>query len=110
MNEVSETKNSEAPITEVAHKEVPVDHLIEDVIEEEETLQVRRKRGKMVVSDSESTETERYAKEQDTSIPLLSMLVKNVVADQAAWNKSFKGVQQDLGSDWDFEDEGQPTP
>ena len=59
----------------------------------------------MIVSDNESTDTEGYAKEQDASTPLLSMLEKNVVADQTAWNEAFEGAQQDPSSYWILEEE-----
>ena len=47
----------------------------------------------MVVLESESTETATYAeaaRDQPEFIPMLSMLEKNVVANQDAWDEAFQ--------------------
>ena len=62
---------TEAPITE-------------DVEEDSEPLIIRRRKGKMVVLESKSTDTATYteaARDQPEFIPMLSMLEKNVVAN-----------------------------
>ena len=86
--EVSELpkRPTKALFTEVVSTEVPPTNILEDETEVEiehvKALKGRKRKGKMIISDSESTETEGYAKEQGAFIPLLSMVAKNVVADK----------------------------
>ena len=58
----------------------------------------------MVISDSETTEVAAYAGD---TIPLMSLLEKNVVADQMAWDEAFPKEQNEPNLVWDDdEDEG----
>ena len=102
IQEIEEVVVSE-PREETTTEVPPINVLEDDIVEELEdsaALRTRRRKGKMVISNSEWTETAGYAIEADASIPLLTMLEKNVVADQVAWNEAFESVQQDFGSDW----------
>ena len=71
----------EAPLTET----LQADHMLEDVEEEPEALVTRRRSGKMIIIDNSSTETAGYVKDvsnKPKTIPILSMLEKNVMAGQ----------------------------
>ena len=62
----SQVQKDKEPITEA-----PV---TKDVEEDSEPLILRRRKGKAIILDSESTETTEAHKDQHASIPILSML------------------------------------
>ena len=64
----------------------------------------------MVILESESTDTTTYpepARDQPEFIPMLSMLEKNVVANQDAWDVDFQTELPEPHLSWALdEDEG----
>ena len=109
MQKIQETEEVEVsePNKEITTEVPPINVLEDEIVEESEdstSLRTIRRKGKMVISDSESTDTAGYAKPH-ASIPLLTMLGKNVVADQVASNEAFEFVQQDPNSDWILDEE-----
>ena len=56
----------------------------------------------MIIFDNESTKVADYTTdiEAEDIIPLLTMIEKNVVTDQMAWNEAFESAQRHPGSDW----------
>ena len=66
--------------------------MLEDVEEDSEALKTRKRRGKTIITDSSSTETAGYVKDvlnKPEIVPILSMLEKNAVANQMAWDEAF---------------------
>ena len=76
---------------EISKMQTAKEHITEAPITEDkedlESLIIRRRKGKMAILDSESTEIAGYAgvqTDKPETIPVLSMLEKNIVADQLA--------------------------
>ena len=95
--ETSQVQKDKEPITEVP--------ITEDVEEDSEPLIVRRRKEKAIILDSESTETVEVHKDKPESIPILSMLEKNVVADQHAWDETFRNTDVDTNLVWGVDEE-----
>ena len=82
--------------------------MLEDVEEKPEALITRRRIGKMIITNSSSTETAGYVKgalNKPETVPILSMLEMNVVADQETWDEAFKWPENEPNLSWDNDDE-----